>query len=196
VRIAAIYMTTGSGHVVFVEASAIWSIFPRPEGCRIYLHEMMDPILKPSDAARRMPADEGVMALMRAKAMGRVGTIVDANATVAEAAVVAGLPLLTLRMEPEGMKVALSPAWVVSVAPALDQNGAAVGSNIFTRGTFLETDSSVIQVIEQVPDVLAAMEWHGKVVQIGSPFVAKPMAANDPALINTLTRDGPTGKPN
>lgn len=184
-RVLAIYMTTGPNHVVFVESGEVWAAFPTPKGCRIYLQSFMDSPVRPSMAVAKLPPEDVLGVLLRGQISGTTGSMIDVNGTVEEVAAACGLAVFDLRMEPAGMKVALMPALVVAVAPAIGESGAAMGSNIFMARQTIETDSRVVQVVEQIPAVLERIEWHGKVVQIGQPFVPPPVvvAANEPRVI-------------
>lgn len=181
-RIAAIYMTTGEGHVVFVQADQAWSVFPRPNGgARIYLNILMDAPLKPSEINGKVTAEAGVNNLLREAAQRDVGSVIDANATVEEVAAAFGLVVMTMRVDPPGMKCGINPLDVLAIAPALDAAGTPVGTNIFMRKLVLETDSRLVQVTEQLAEVRALLDWQGRVVQVGKPYVAP--AANDAKLI-------------
>lgn len=179
-RVLGLYMTTGRDHIIYVPSTLVWAVMPRGEGSRVYLRSVMDNTVRPSLVHTEVDPKQGVTSLVSAAVMEGIGSIVDATASVNEVAAACGLPVFGMRIQPEGLRCAIAPDAVVSIAPALGQSTEPVGTNIFVSGLLIETDSRMVQVHDLIDQVRESIGWDGRVQLVGRPHAAEQSVLTTP----------------
>jgi len=160
-RFVNIFLAIAPGRRVLLQVGQVWAAFPNGPYARLYLRDNMEPIIRPSDITPDLTAEMAAAHLVRALMLHRMGSTVDANCTVADAAAALELELFYARDQQGGtFPVAVHRDHVVSVCPAFTPDNKLVGSNIFTKGITIETNGSIIPVSQTPDEVIAQFGFH------------------------------------